>query len=423
MKIRDRIRELRRVPASELLPNPKNWRTHPTAQADALRGVLGEIGFADAVLARETEDGLQLVDGHLRAEVAPDAAVPVLVLDVTENEADKILATHDPLAAMATTDAGKLADLLQDMQFDSAATAAMTESLAASEGMQEPVEVVEDETPEPPADPITQPGDLWTLGQHRLLCGDSTNADDVTRLMDGRQASVCFTSPPYLQRRSYTEESDVTDWDSLMHGVCDALPLTEDGQLLVNLGIVTEDREWLPYWDGWLEWMRDHGWLRFGFYVWDKLNPHPGGSGGRLLTSHEFVFHLCKQPRDPELVRPNKTAGTVVTPYDMNKAGAAKQEPYVTSSHGVRESVARVQKGGTTGHPAAFPVKLPEYFLASWTGDIFEPFSGSGTTLIAAEQLGRTCFAMEIGPAYCDVAVKRWETLTGNKAERHAATN
>jgi len=120
MKFRDRIKELRRVPASELRPNPKNWRTHPTAQADALRGVLAEIGFADAAIARELPDGsLMLLDGHLRAETAGDADVPVLVLDVTEEEADKILATLDPLTAMADRDAEKLAALLGDLKSNS----------------------------------------------------------------------------------------------------------------------------------------------------------------------------------------------------------------------------------------------------------------------------------------------------------------
>src|SRR5215467_12875301 len=102
MQIRDRIKELRRVPAANLRPNPRNWRTHPAAQQDALRGLLTEVGYAGALLARELPDGsLMLIDGHLRAETTPNAVVPVLVLDVNEEEADKILLTHDPLAAMA----------------------------------------------------------------------------------------------------------------------------------------------------------------------------------------------------------------------------------------------------------------------------------------------------------------------------------
>ena len=117
MNIRNRVKELRHVPASDLRPNPKNWRTHPTAQRDALRGILAEVGMADAVLARELPDGsLMLIDGHLRAETLGDGNVPVLVLDVNEAEADKLLATLDPVAAMAGKDAEQLAALLGQLK-------------------------------------------------------------------------------------------------------------------------------------------------------------------------------------------------------------------------------------------------------------------------------------------------------------------
>jgi hypothetical protein len=121
-QIRDRIKELRRVRAKDLLANPKNWRRHPKAQADALRGLLAEVGYADALLAQELPNGkLMLIDGHLRAETTPDALVPVLVLDVTEQEADKLLATIDPLATMAEADADRIVALLKTVQTDSAA--------------------------------------------------------------------------------------------------------------------------------------------------------------------------------------------------------------------------------------------------------------------------------------------------------------
>ena len=132
MKIRDRIKELRRVPASQLQPNPKNWRTHPVAQQDALKAVLAELGYAAALLARETpEGGLILIDGHLRAETTPAQEVPVLILDVDEAEADKLLATLDPLAAMTGADDEKLKGLLRDVKTGSAALQDMLTRLAA----------------------------------------------------------------------------------------------------------------------------------------------------------------------------------------------------------------------------------------------------------------------------------------------------
>lgn len=138
MKIRDRIKELRRVPARELIPNPRNWRTHPAAQQDALRGVLAEIGYADALIARETPDGLVLIDGHLRAETTPDAEVPVLVLDVTAEEADKILLTLDPLAAMAESDREVLEKLLSSVETESEAVRNLFAKLAEDSGITPP---------------------------------------------------------------------------------------------------------------------------------------------------------------------------------------------------------------------------------------------------------------------------------------------
>jgi hypothetical protein len=113
MPLRDRIKELRRVPARTLRANPKNWRLHPAVQREALRAVLEEIGYADALLARELPDGsLELIDGHLRAETTPDQEVPVLVLDVTVAEADKLLAVLDPLVGLAEVDGDRLAQLV-----------------------------------------------------------------------------------------------------------------------------------------------------------------------------------------------------------------------------------------------------------------------------------------------------------------------
>jgi ParB-like chromosome segregation protein Spo0J len=138
MKIKNRVKELRIVPASELLPNPKNWRTHPDAQKNALKGVLAEVGMADACLARELPDGsLMLIDGHLRAETVADAKVPVLILDVTEAEADKILATLDPLAAMAESDAAAFEELLHTVNTSSQALQELIAETAKQAGLYE----------------------------------------------------------------------------------------------------------------------------------------------------------------------------------------------------------------------------------------------------------------------------------------------
>jgi hypothetical protein len=132
VKIRDRIKDFRRVKASLLRPHPKNWRTHPAAQQDALRGVLAEIGYAGALLARELPDGtLQLIDGHLRAEITPEAEVPVLVLDLDEREAAKLLALHDPLVGMAEANEEVLAELFGQVETQSDAVQALLDQMLA----------------------------------------------------------------------------------------------------------------------------------------------------------------------------------------------------------------------------------------------------------------------------------------------------
>jgi ParB-like chromosome segregation protein Spo0J len=136
MNIRNRVKALRMVPANDLKPNPKNWRTHPKAQQDALRGVLSEVGVADACLARELPDGtLMLIDGHLRAETLGTGEVPVLVLDVNEAEADKLLATLDPLAAMADSDAVRLDELLRGIDTGSDALQQLLSKTADAAGL------------------------------------------------------------------------------------------------------------------------------------------------------------------------------------------------------------------------------------------------------------------------------------------------
>jgi hypothetical protein len=202
--IKDRIKELKRVKASELLPNPKNWRQHPKAQRDALQGVLDEIGYAGALLVRDTGSGYMIVDGHLRAETTPDALVPVLVLDVTEEEADKLLLTYDPIAAMAEANKDALKALLESVKFDTESLVGALAQLAEENnillGLPEPGAGGDDfDTAAAAEGPCrVKTGDLWVIGgKHRLMCGDSTKADDVDKCLGGAEPKLMVTDPPY----------------------------------------------------------------------------------------------------------------------------------------------------------------------------------------------------------------------------------
>ena len=142
--IQDRVRELRRVPAGELRRNVKNWRKHPPGQRSALGHMLKEIGFVGAVIAREVDGQLELLDGHLRAEEAADTPIPVLIVDLNDAEADKVLATFDPLGGMAVTDVEALASLIKAVELDD--NAELRKLLTDMQADLE-IEEEEDETP------------------------------------------------------------------------------------------------------------------------------------------------------------------------------------------------------------------------------------------------------------------------------------
>jgi len=195
------------VRAGDLLRNPKNWRKHPKIQADALRGLLAEVGYADALLVRERSDGrLMIIDGHLRADTTPDFMVPVLVLDVTEEEADKILLTLDPLAAMAESDAERIKALLTTVRTDSEAVQELLKRIAGPRLWEilHPADVDEAAVALERADELrvkwgTESGQLWQISRHRIICGDCTDIDVVARLMGNDRPPLCmiWTDPPY----------------------------------------------------------------------------------------------------------------------------------------------------------------------------------------------------------------------------------
>lgn len=377
MKIRDRILALERVRAGDLIPHPRNWRTHSTAQQDALRGILAEVGYVDALLVRETPDGLQLIDGHLRAETTPDSEVPVLVVDLNDDEADKVLATFDPLAAMAQADAGKLEELLAEVRTDSDALKEMLDSLADSAGIDTEPErkgnTDPDDIPEPPKEPITNAGDLWILGSHRLLCGDSTAKKYIERCLEGASIDAVVTDPPYGIGYSYDQhDDDRQKWFDLMNQVIPTLRGLSPFVVMPCCGI---DRM------GW--WYANHtpDWL----IAWYKGSP-----GHRsAIGFNDWEAHLVwgKPPK--------------------------AMHDYFQTECGFREE---------KNHPCPKPVAYVLWLLersCKTDGTVFDPFVGSGTTIIAAEQLNRRCFGMEISPRYCDVIVHRWEEFTGQKAVRH----
>lgn len=421
--------EVRYVPREDLRPYGKNARTHSEAQVQQIAASIQAFGWTNPILVDEVGG---VIAGHGRLAAASRLGlveVPTICLPgLTATQRRALVIADNRLAENAGWDESLLAAELGALRledFDLALTGfseqeidALVARQAAHGGLTDP-----DAAPEPPAEPVSRVGDLWACGRHRVLCGDATNGMDVARLMDGRKAGLCFTSPPYAQQRDYTKA--ITDWDGLMRGVFGALPMDDSGQVLVNLGLVHRDGEWWPYWNSWVDWMREQGWRRFGWYVWDQGFGLPGDWNGRLAPSHEFIFHFNRESTEPskwvekkaENIKPRGAGESTMRGKDgktkaFTNPGASAQPTKVP------DSIVRVgRQVGSDGHPAQFPVGLPEFVMRSWPeGVAYEPFAGSGTSIIAAEQLGRDCCAMELAPEYVDVIVRRWQDFTGQQA-------
>ena len=210
-----------------------------------------------------------------------------------------------------------------------------------------------------------------------------------------------------------------------MRGAFGAIQMANDGQVLVNLGLVHRKSEWWLYWDGWIEWMRTQGWRRFGWYVWDQGPGLPGDWSGRLAPSFEFVFHFNKEAKRPDKWVESKTAGQRTGMTFRSADGSLKDfthsgepvQPHKIPDATIRENRQTGPVGVGLDHPAPYSVGFAEYVVKCWSGIVYEPFSGSGTTIIACERLGRKCRAIEIEPKYVAVAIERWVEMTGGTPE------
>jgi site-specific DNA-methyltransferase (adenine-specific) len=250
------------------------------------------------------------------------------------------------------------------------------------------ITVVEDEAPEinEEAPPVTQLGDIWQLGRHRLMCGDSTDALNIDLLMNGNKADLVFTDPPYgyeyqSNMRTKSKKFEVLKNDDK---ILDFIPAIKDicnGFVFICTTWKVLDK-WLPLFGKYYE--------LTNMIIWDKGGGGMGDLEHTFLTDYEII--LCSNN------------GAKITGKRLG-------------------SVWNIPKDDVNGyvHATQKPVKLAATAIENTTNEnavVLDVFGGSGSTLIACEQLNRTCYTMELDPKYCDVIVKRWETLTGEKAVR-----
>jgi len=407
--IRDRIKELRRVRARDLLPHPKNWRVHTDAQAAALRGLLGEIGYADALLARELPDGsLTLIDGHLRAETTPDSLVPVLVLDVNEEEADKLLLTLDPLAGMALADAARLQALLASVQTNSPAVGEMLAHIAEQEASRSFDAAAQLLDPEPQINRAaelqvkwgTALGQIWKIHRHRLACGDCRDLGLVLRLWPdlGPRFRTITTDPPYgvdyAAKNAYLNRTD--RGNRIQIGIRNDNLTAEETAIMFKTALEVAKQFAEP---GAACYATAPGGPLLAYFI--MAFQASGFEFKHLLVwlKQQFVIGMADYHHRFEPIL-----------YGWLPDGAH----YFVDDRSQDDvfEIDRPHKSDT--HPTCKPIELMARMIAnsSRRGEIvYDPFCGSASTLIAAHQLGRVGYGVEIDPGYVAVALERLSTL------------
>ena len=373
------------LPTADLLPYAMNSRTHSDDQVAQIAASIKEFGFTNPILI---DDAAGIIAGHGRLMAAKKlklSQVPTITLEgLTEAQKKAYVIADNKLALNAGWDTEALtAELrrLQELKFDLDLIGFDSDELAQ---LLEPEQVEgltdEDDVPDVPETPKTVEGDIWVLGNHRLMCGDSTSIDAVDKLMDGARADMVFTDPPYGIAYSSDKfdgnRSGVTNKRNKAEMILGDEQSFDPSFLLEMFGKVKEVFVW-------------------GYqYYPDKL-----GRGG-IIVWNKKVESEAKNPHgDFELCWSSKERNKMCW---LQWGGFKNKE-----------------KGETRLHTTQKPVALALWFFENWgkkSKRVVDVFGGSGSTLIACEKTNRDCYMMELDPKYCDVIIKRWQDYTGKKA-------
>ena len=378
------------IAVADLSLDPSNVRKHSRRNLDAIKASLRKFGQQKPIVV--DAKGIVLAgNGTLTAaQELGWTEIQIVRTELAGVEATAFAIADNRTAELAEWEEDKLSQVLQSLKVEDADLLAATGYDAAEVDKMSKAEVTEDEVPEPPAEPITKAGDLWILGEHRVLCGDSTKRENVAILMSGDLAKLVVTDPPYG-----------VDYQGGVFSKRDKLAGDETADLygpILKLAYEFSDEKAAVY-----LWHSDGKavdvfaaldsakYVRRITIIWNKNIAQFGALSAQYKQKHEPCHYLFKKGESPRWFGP--TNETTVWDIDRNQ----------TNEH----------------HPTEKPIGImgrPIQNSSEVTDIILDFFLGSGTTLIAAEQLGRKCYGMEISPAYCDVIVQRWENLTGKKA-------
>jgi DNA modification methylase len=398
--------QIKTVSVEKLIPYVKNSRTHSDGQVAQIAASIKEFGWTNPILV-DGESGV--IAGHgrlLAARKLGQKEVPVIELaHMTESQKRAYVIADNQLAMNAGWDTTLLSLELADLKEQGFEMDVLGFDPKELDKLLEPEQVEgltdEDAVPETPVEPKTKLGDIYQLGNHRLMCGDSTSIDAVEKLMNGQKADLAFTSPPY-----------------------NANTKAGDGD------IFTSKKSKKLYADGYSDNLRSSDYVDFAKSVLETcFAVTEGFIFWNVSYNANSRFEYIQQITDrlPYLIEQICWKKSSTIPF---KGSLMRDwEPiYLFSTHrellGLDEVVSNFwaisnTNSQTENHKACFPIELPEKgisLIKRKTGLVFEPFGGSGSTMIACEKLGRQARLMELDPKYCDVIVKRWEDFTGKKA-------
>ena len=426
---------------ADLIPYVRNSRTHSDAQVAQIAASIKEFGWTNPILI-DGENGI--IAGHgrlLAARKLGQDKVPVIELaHMTDAQKRAYVIADNQLAMNAGWDTSMLTLELGDLQAEGFDLELLGFDAAELEKLMQPEQVEgltdENDVPEMPDEPKTKPGDIYQLGNHRLMCGDCKSFSDVQKLLDKKNINLVVTSPPYASQRTYDEGSGFKPIhpDEFVNWYQDVASnimanLTDDGSYFCNIKPNAEgiQRE-LYVFDLVLAHVREWGWNFADEFCWERAGI-PQQVARRFKNQFEPIYHFTKGEWKfrPESVKHESKSVPKAKGKGAGNTSAAKRQGHVSAVDGNEVSAGMAYPGNrlptfqseALGHPAAYPVGLPEFFIKAYTDRedvVFDPFMGSGSTLIATEKHGRIACGMELSPRYCDVIVKRWEDFTGKQA-------
>jgi DNA modification methylase len=390
----------------DLIPYALNSRTHSDEQVAQLAASIREFGFTNPVLVDEANN---LIAGHgrlLAARKLKMEKVPAIVVDGLDDRKRRALVIADnKLALNAGWDEDALRVELEDlagdfgelMGFSQDELVALLKQEEGTEGLTD-----EDAVPEAPEQPVTVEGDVWLLGRHRLMCGDSTSIDAVEKLMDGRKSNMVFTDPPYLMDFTGAINNDGSKSHSSVHGAIKNDKMSREdgdkfiGDIVSNIKIFNDGAYYICFYRLGMDYVLralDINKLKYrAMIVWYKK----GGtlSNSDYKSNYEPIFYGW--------VNEHKFYG-----------GKSEWDFW---------DISKTSKNDL--HPTMKPVELCERAIKNSSqinGIVLDLFGGSGSTLIACEKTNRDCRMMELDQKYCDVIIKRWQDFTGEKAIHEAS--